>query len=181
MQARIFTAAGALALAGGVVGVAMVATLVAMYLGFALGPSARDTALRIGSINDALAIVTYGLVLPVIPTMYALVRETGGVRSLLLTVVGAVGIFVTMVLQWLLVTGALTFDQQIGMVTLSLLAVGVWMVGTGFLARRAGILPHGLRNGLLGAFYFGFPIWAIDTGRALQRVGQKRNAHPRAL
>jgi hypothetical protein len=165
--------AGALALVSGVTGIAMVATLVAMYVGFALGSGARETALRIGMINDALAIVTYGLVLPVISTMHALVRETGGVRSLLLAMVGAVGIFVTMVLQWLLVTGALSFDQQIGMVTLSLLAVGVWMVGTGYLARRAGILPHGLRNGLLGAFYFGFPIWAIDTGRALLRAGRR--------
>ena len=161
--------AGALAVAGGVVGIAMVATLFAMYVGFALGPSVRQTALRIGTVNDALAIVAYGLVLPVISTMYVLVRETGGVRSLLLAVVGALGIFVTIVLQWLLVTGALAFDQQIGMVSLSLLAVGVWMVGTGYLARRAGVLPNGLRNGLLGAFYFGFPIWAIDTGRALMR------------
>ena len=164
--------AGVLAVVSGVVGIAMVATLIAMYGGFALGPRVRDTALKLGSINDALAIVTYGLVLPVIPTMYTLVREAGAVRSLLLAVVGAVGIVVTMVLQWLLVTGALSFDQQIGMVTLSLLAVGVWMVGTGYLARRAGVLPNGLRNGLLGAFYFGFPIWAIDVGRALRRAGR---------
>lgn len=167
-------------MASGVVGIAMVATLVAMYVGFALGPSARDTALRIGTVNDALAIVAYGLVLPVIPTMYALVRETDGVRSLLLAVVGAAGIFVTIELQWLLVTGALTFEQQIGMVSLSLLAVGVWMVGAGYLARGAGVLPHGLRNGLLGAFYFGFPIWAIDVGRALMRAGRAPNHEPRA-
>ena len=64
VRERTFTVAGALAVAGGVVGIAMVATLVAMYVGFALGPSVRQTALRIGTVNDALAIVAYGLVLP---------------------------------------------------------------------------------------------------------------------
>ena len=63
VRERTFTVAGALA-GGGVVGIAMVATLVAMYVGFALGPSVRQTALRIGTVNDALAIVTYGLVCP---------------------------------------------------------------------------------------------------------------------
>ena len=175
MRTRSFLVAGVLALTGGVVGIAMVATLAAMYIGFALGPGVRDTALRIGTLNDALAILAYGLVLPVVPAMYVLVRETGGVRSLLLAVVGAIGIFVTIVLQWLLVTGRLSFDQQIGMVSLSLMAVGVWMVGTGYLARRAGVLPNGLRNGLLGASYFGFPVWAIDVGRTLMRAGRTRN------
>jgi len=47
--------------------------------------------------------------------------------------------------------------------------VAGWMVGTGVLARRTGLLPHGLRDGLLGASYLGYPIWAINVGRRMLR------------
>ena len=163
--------AGYAAIASGVLGIPMVATLVAMYVGFALGPDARSTALRLGSINDALAIVVYGLALPVVPVMHVLVRETGSARTLLVAAVGAVGIVVTMILQWMLVTGVLTFEQQIVPVSVALLAVGVWMVGSGVLGRRSGLLPNGVRDGLLGASYFGYPVWALNVGRRLLRAG----------
>ena len=41
------------------------------------------------------------------------------------------------------------------------------MVGTGVLARRSGMLPNGLRDGLLGALYVGYPVWAVALGRRL--------------
>lgn len=159
--------AGYAAVLSGVVGIAMVGTLVAMYALFALGSDARQTALKVGLINDVLAIVVYGMALPVVPAIHALVRETGAARSVLLAMVGAGALVATIVLQWLLVSGALTFEQQILPVSLALLAAGVWIVGTGALARSTGFLPHGVRNGLLGAFYLGYPVWAIDLGRRL--------------
>jgi hypothetical protein len=162
-------AAGAAAMVSGLAGIPMVATLLAMYIGFALGPDARQTALRLGGINDALAIFVYGLALPVVPAMHVLVRESGATWSVLLAAIGATGIVVTMILQWLLVTGALTFEQQILPVSIALMAVGAWMVGTGVLARRAGVLPTGLRDGVLGALYVGYPIWAFRVGRRLLR------------
>jgi hypothetical protein len=103
----------------------------------------------------------------VVPAMHVLVRETGERRSLLLAAVGAVAIVIVMVLQWLLVTGTMTFEQQIVPVSIALLTVGAWMVGTGILARRLGILPHGVRDGLIGALYVGYPVWAISLGRRL--------------
>lgn len=159
--------AGYAALASGLLGIPMVLTLVAMYAGFAMGPNARPLALQLGAINDALAIAVYGLALPVVPAMHVLVRETGNARSLLLAAIGAVGIVVTMILQWMLVTGALTFEQQIVPVSIALLAVGVWIVGTGLLARRIGFLPNGVRDGLLGASYFAYPVWALKVGPRL--------------
>jgi hypothetical protein len=164
---RLLRVAGAAALLSGVGGLAMVGTLVAMYVGFALGPDARATALKVGFINDALAIAVYGLMLPVVPTLVVLLRETGTTRSLLLAAVGATGIVFTIVLQWMLVTGVLTFQEQIVPVSIALLGVGVWMVGTGILARRTGLLPHGLRDGLLGASYLGYPVWAFGLARGL--------------
>ena len=41
------------------------------------------------------------------------------------------------------------------------------IVGTGLLARRIGFLPNGVRDGLLGASYFAYPVWALKVGRGL--------------
>lgn len=166
--------AGYAAIVSGLIGVAMVATLVGMFGLFAAGQ--RSTGLTVGNINDWLAIVVYGLALPVVPAMHVVVRETGPVRSLVLATVGAVGIVVTLVLQWLLASGRMAFEQQIGLVSMSLLAVGAWMVGTGYLARRVGFLPDGVRDGVLGALYLGYPVWALSIGRRLLRRGSSADA-----
>jgi putative effector of murein hydrolase LrgA (UPF0299 family) len=157
--------AGYSAILSGAVGVAMVGTLIAMYGLFALGPEARSTALKVGWVNDVLAIVVYGMALPIVPAVHSIVRETGETRSVVIALVGAGALIATVVLQWLLATGALAFEQQILPVSIALLAAGTWMVGTGLLARSVGSMPHGLRNGLLGALYVGYPVWAIDLGR----------------
>lgn len=166
-NARLLALAGYASILSGAIGVVMVASLIAMYGLFALGPGARSTAMRVGWINDVLAIVVYGMALPVVPAIHSIVRETGTTRSVVLAMVGAGALIATVVLQWLLATGVLAFEQQIIPVSLALLAAGTWMVGTGLLARSIGFLPHGLRNGLLGAVYVGYPVWAIDLGRRL--------------
>lgn len=170
----MLTIAGYSAVVSGATGVAMVATLIAMYGRFALGPGARETALKIGWINDVLAIVVYGMALPVVPALYVLTRETGETRSVVLALLGAGSLVATIVLQWLLATGRMTFEAQILPVSLALLSAGVWMVGTGYLARATGFLPNGVRNGLLGMFYVGYPVWAFSVGRRLLERGRGR-------
>ena len=164
---RQFAVAGYAAIASGVLAIPMIVAIVVMFAGFALGPDARDTALRFGTINDTLTIVVYGLLLPVIPAMHVLVKDTGSSRSLALALVGAVGIVFTMILTWLLISGAMSIEQQIGPVSLALVAAGVWIVGASYLAAKTGFLPNGLRNGVLGALYVGLPVWGIDLGRRL--------------
>ncbi|HYN68646.1 MAG TPA: hypothetical protein VEX41_00360 [Candidatus Eisenbacteria bacterium] len=164
-SSRLFAVAGYAAIASGVLAIPMVVTLAAMYAGFALGPGAREMALRFGTINDSLTIVVYGLLLPVIPAMHVIVKETGSARSVVLALVGAAGIVFTMVLQWLLISGAMPFQQQIGPVSASLLATGAWILGASYLASKVGFLPNGLRNGILGGLYLGLPVWGIDLGR----------------
>ena len=159
--------AGYAAIASGILAIPMIAALAAMFAGFALGPGSRAAAERFGTINDSLTIVVYGLLLPVIPAMHELVRETGETRSLILAAISAAGILITMVLTWLLISGVLSFEQQIRPMSLSLVATAVWFVGTGYLAKQAGALPKGLRNGVLGALYLGIPVWGIDLGRRL--------------
>ena len=171
-KSALFTISGYAAIVSGVVGVAMVATLFVMYGLFALGEGARDTALKVGWVNDVLTIVVYGMALPVVPALHVIVRETGRERSVVLALVGGGALVATIVLQWFLVTGQLTFESQVLPVSIALLGAGVWMVGTGYLARKTGLLPHGVRSGLLGMFYVGYPVWAIDVGRRLLERGQ---------
>lgn len=169
-SAALLRVAGWVALASSVISIPMIGALVAMFAAFAVG--APSAARQFGAINDALTIIAYGLMLPVVPAMHVLVRETGGVRSLVLAAVGVVGIVVTMVLQLLLVTGAIPFERQVGMVSMSILTAGAWMVGTGYLARSTGFLPNGVRNGILGGLYLGFPIWAFALGRRLLQASR---------
>ena len=166
-NASLLRVAGYAAILSGVIGVAMVSTLIGMYALFGLGPDARSTALKVGWINDVLAIVVYGMALPVIPAVHSIIRETGTARSVLLAIVGAGALVAAIVLQWLLVSGALTFEAQIVPVSIALLTLGAWMVATGVLGKSTGFLPNGLRNGVLGALYVGYPVWAIDLGRRL--------------
>jgi hypothetical protein len=159
--------AGYAAVLSGIVAIPMVVTLIGMYGLFAAGQT--PLGLRVGNVNDWLAVVVFGMAFPVVPAMHVLVRETGQLRSLLLATVGAAGLVITIILQWLLSTGRMSFEEQIGYVSLSLLAVGAWMVGTGYLARKAGVLPTGLRDGIVGAIYFGYPVWALNLGKRLLR------------
>lgn len=166
--AALYRGAGVALVVSGLLAIPMVILLIAMFVGFALGPDARPLALTFGAVNDALAIGVYGLALPTALALHRLLRPSRPGLSAVLAIVGALGCLATIWLQWLLVSGALTFEEQIGPVSIALLAVGAWMVATGWLGQRAGLLPHGLRNGILGALYLGYPVWAIDLGRRLQ-------------
>lgn len=68
------------------------------------------------------------------------------------------------------VLGMLTFEEQIGAVSLALLVLAVWFVIIGYLGSSIGVLPHGVRMGLLAATYVGYPFWAFWLGRRLLRV-----------
>ena len=80
----------------------------------------------------------------------------------------AVGAIVAItVLQWQLVTGALTFEQQIGAVSVAFLALGAWFVLSAYVG--AGLLPYGVGIGVLAALYVGYPLLAFRLGRSLLR------------
>lgn len=69
------------------------------------------------------------------------------------------------VLQLLLVTGVLSFQQQIGIVLVAFLVVLVWFVINGYLARSTNLLPKSMVLHVLGGLYIGYPIWAFSLGR----------------
>jgi len=152
------------------------AFLAAMYIAFAVG--ARSQGFTFGWINDALAVVTGLLMVPVVVAVHVLLRERAPQASRLALIVGIGANVAIATLQSLLVAGVLTFEQEIGPVLIAFLALVIWFVATGFLGSSAGVLPHGVRMSVLAATYLGYPFWAIWLGRLLIRGGEEPDRAP---
>ena len=147
------------------------AFLVAMYVSFAVG--ATSPGLAFGWVNDALAIVTGLLMVPVAVAVHVLLRERGPQASRLALIVGIGANAAIVILQSLLVAGVLTFEGEIGPVLIAFLALAVWFVTTGLLGSATGVLPHGVRMSVLAATYVAYPFWAFWIGRHLiRRAGE---------
>jgi hypothetical protein len=72
------------------------------------------------------------------------------------------------VLQLLLVTGALSFEEEVGPVLLAYVGLGTWLIVSGRAAERLGVVPGGTRLGVLAAAYVGYPVWAFRIARTLE-------------
>lgn len=158
--------AGASLRASGVIGGVGLAFLAGMFAAFAAG--ARSTGMALGFVNDLTGVVTLPLALPGVLALHRRVRATAGpgADALLLVGIGAGGAIVG--LQVLLVTEAVTFEQQIGPVSIAFLVLGAWFVAYGRVASRAGLFPDGARLGLAAAAYAGYPLWAFRLARAVE-------------
>lgn len=154
--------------ASGVVGAVGLAFLVGMFAAFAGG--ARSTGMTLGWINDVTGVITLPLALPGVLVLHGRMRERAGAKgdALLIVGIGAGGTIV--VLQALLVAGVVTFEQQIGYVSLAFLVLAVWFVLHGRELARNGISPGSARLGLVAATYAGYPVWAFRLARAVEAV-----------
>jgi hypothetical protein len=157
------------ALASGVLAAIGMVFLVGMFVSFAIG--ATSPGMVFGRINDVLVMVSYALAMPTAIALHGLLRPQAPLMSGLATVIGIVALAAIVVLQLLLVVGVLTFEEQIGPVSIALLVAGAWFVVTGYLGSSKGALPGGVRHGLLAATYVGYPIWAFWLGGRLRRSG----------
>jgi hypothetical protein len=137
-----------------------------MYASFGAGVQ-RDGE-RFGAINDILVVVQYLLMLPAIAAAYVLGRDRWPGRSLAIAVGGMVLVALIVLLQGLLIGGAMTFEEQIGPLSVMLLLLAVWFVAVGWLLTALGVVGRGIALGLVAATYLGFPIWAFVLGRALR-------------
>lgn len=144
--------------------------LAAMFAAFAAG--ARELGMTLGWINDALVLVSYALAAPIAIAVARLLRDAGRITGTMLLALGLAAVAGITALQWFLVVGVLTFEEEIGPVSIAFAAFGAWTVATGWLGARSGTMPKGGRMGLLGASYVGFPFWAIHVGRSLRRRAQ---------
>ncbi|MBZ0318805.1 MAG: hypothetical protein K8L91_20485 [Anaerolineae bacterium] len=156
--------AGWCSIASGIVSFIGIVFLIAMFIGF----STNNIGLqRYGTLNDICIIIQYLLALPITLALYQFQKTYALLLCRAAMLIGIAGMIVIVVLQWLLVSGVLTFEEQVGPVTLALFVVGIWLGITGYLGRLTENMPHSLRVSLLAAFYVGYPIWAIWLGRLL--------------
>ena len=158
-------AAPALRLSG-VIGAIGLVFLIAMFAAFAAG--ARSFGMTVGWINDVSGVVTMPIALPGMLVLHRRIRPHAGRGGDALLVLGVVSVGAISALQLALVSGRLTFEEQIGPVTIAFLALGVWFILTGRIAQRHGIFPGGIRLGILATIYAGYPLWAFRLARALE-------------
>jgi hypothetical protein len=170
--------AGRLTIASGVLAAVGIAFLIAMFTSFAVG--ATSAGMVFGWTNDVLVMVSYLLTAPAVLALVPLLRPRDPILSAFVAVVGLLSIAGIAFLQLLLVVGVLTFEQQIGPVSVVDVGLAVWFVVTGYLGRVGGVLPNGVRWGVLGATYIGYPFWAFRMGRLL-RQGSARPEHDRTI
>jgi hypothetical protein len=151
--------------ASGVIGGVGVVFLIGMFAAFAAG--ARPAGMALGWVNDVTGVVTLPLALPGMLALHSRIRPHARRTGDALLVLGVGSSGAISVLQLLLVTGVLTFEEEIGPVTVAYLGLGAWVVLTGRIAQRAGIVPGGTRLGVLAAAYAGYPVWAFRVARML--------------
>lgn len=150
----------------GVIGAIGVVFLIAMYAAFAAG--ARTTGMTVGWINDVCGVITMPIALPGMLALRERIRPHAGRGDGALLVLGVGATGAISVLQLLLVSGVLTFEQEIRPVMIAYLGLGAWFVLTGRIAQRHGILPDGTRLGAFAAIYAGYPLWAFRLAQALE-------------
>lgn len=157
--------AGRASFVSGVLAAVGVVFLLAMFVSFGVG--ATSPALVFGRVNDTLVLVSYLLAAPGVLAVRELLRPSAPILGGLLAILGLAAISAIVVLQALLVFDVLTFEEQVGPVSIALLVLGGWFVASGYLGRSSGVLPRGVRMGLIAATYVGYPIYAIWLGRHL--------------
>jgi hypothetical protein len=166
-------------LVSGVAAAIGIVFLVAMFASFAVGATSSGQAF--GRINDVLVMVSYLLAAPSVLALSALLRSGAPVLSSVLTLIGLGAIVAIVALQYQLIVGALTFEGQVGLVSVALLVLGVWFVVTGYLGSASGEFHYGVRMGLIAATYVGYPIWAIWSGRRFLALTADPQPRPLAI
>ena len=80
-----------------------------------------------------------------------------------------IGVLAIAVLQILLIAGVLSFDQQVGPVSVAFFGLfGGWLLITGYLGRGLQALPRSMLMSFVGWTYVGYPIWAFWLGGRLR-------------
>ena len=151
--------AGWCAYASGIVSIFGIVFLVAFFTTF-IGP--------LGTLNDISVIIHYTLTLPIALVLRQILRPYGPVLSQVAMLLGIVGMVAVIVLQILLVTGVLSFTQQVGMVIIAFMVILAWFVLNGFLGRSSDKLPKSMLLHVLAGLYFGYPFWAFSLSRWLR-------------
>lgn len=171
--------AGRTALASAVVSVVGIVFLIGMFSAFAIGSTAAGQGL--GLVNDTCVLVQFALLVPTVLAIHGLCPTRPAAIGTALAAAALVGIAWVVLWQALLIVGAITFEQQIGIVTVGFVPIMLWFVVTGRLATDAGIVRRGVPLGIGAALYLGFPLWAVAIGRGLSAAADGRTVDRSAV
>lgn len=158
--------AGGMAILSGIISAVGVVFFIAMYAFFLT--SRQELGMRVGMINDICVALQYLLAIPVALALHRILGEYNPVWMRVATITGVAALLLTVVLQLLLIFGALTFEQQLPWIALAMIVgIGSWLVITGLVARASARLPNSLLMSGLAVPYFGYPLWAFWLGQHL--------------
>jgi hypothetical protein len=175
----LFRIAAWWAYASGAVAAPGVVALIGMYaVLFAYGEG-HPAFLPFGTTSDVAVLVQYALALPIPVALHQLLGDRAPRLSLAVTLIAIAAMLAIVVLQVLLLAGVLRFEEQFGLISVAFLTLVIWFVASGYIGRSSRILPGGtMRMSLLGASYFGYPIWAFWLGRQLTRLSASHIERP---
>jgi hypothetical protein len=123
--------------------------------------------MSLGRTNDILGLIGTVLMMPAVVELHALTGPDRRVLRGSLAVVGFGAMVAIVWLQFLLITERMAFATQVQLVSVAYLAIATWFIGGGWIASRAGVMPHGTRLGVAASLYAGQPWWAYRWGRVL--------------
>jgi hypothetical protein len=138
--------------------------LILLYVGFFTNV---ESLLIFGSIGDALVVVQYLLALPIAVALYRALSPRSPRLSLIAIVLAFAGVGGVVVFQLLVITGVMSFSEELVYVSTSFLVVAMWIVITSLVGRRTMALQIGVPTIILGALYFGYPLWVYRIGQHL--------------
>jgi len=162
----LIRAAGGFAIVSGIISAIGVVFFIAMLIFFA--KSLQSLGSTFGMLNDICVAIQYLLTIPVALVLDQILRPYNPALIRFTTIIGIFMMLIVTGLQLALVFGLVTFERQVGWVSLAMLGgVGTWLVITGVAARSIGRLPNSVLMSGLAVPYFGYPVWAFWLGRHL--------------
>ena len=164
LSRRVARVAAGVAYLGAGISAAGIVALILFYVGFFTGSLALR---RFGAVNDVLVTIQYVLLLPILLTFDRTLHPHARTRRSMATAIGVVGIVGIVVFQYLFLTGAMTFSEQVGFASMSILMAGVWIVATGLVAGQVDAWSASRTLIFSAGLYFGFPLWALRVARYL--------------
>lgn len=170
-ERSLLAAAVAIAPISAVTAAVGVAFIVVMFTAFGVGATSLGQAF--GWLNDTMVLVSYLLAIPLVVAIHVVLRRQAPTTSAVLATLAILCLVAVVVLQGLLVTGRMAFADEVVPASIAILGFGACLVVVGWIGDRAGVLSNGVRMGIVGATYFGFPIWAMWAGRQLRALGDR--------
>jgi hypothetical protein len=162
----LIRAAGAFSIVSAIVSAIGVVFLVAMFVLF--GTQRETPGLTAGMLNDICVALQYLLTIPIALALYRILAPYNPRLMGIATAIGIGMMVVVVVLQMLLVFGAMAFEKQVVWVSLAMiLGVGSWLVITGLVAKSTGRLPNSVLMSAAAVPYVGYPVWAFWLGKRL--------------